>query len=789
MSVSATPAPPHPHVVGLDRAEVRARAHDGRTHALAVGQTLDDWTLMAVLDTATPPVAVFEDFTRLDGSIVVVDGEGLLVRELPKSAEPTWADPATLYRGHDAATVLTSDDDILGAEILAQPGDPSYDDVAAVFPPIAKLADSTISAMETYSFVGTPGNPDKIGVAYGGRTANFDPAVHVPAIDTIRSQGKVLDGLVGGWLPALRMVYPEADGAWSEYVMYAPFRTDNGNPRIQPVWYRVARVEQGRLQWARYIDSYPPFTPRIDVDRADEYFTDLLAFAGRWEALLADGARIDVPDRRLADQVRHSVARAMMTRVDDFPKYGVMDRAYGGAEHDGFQDTLNVDVTAMLEWGHHDAARRYLDNYLTHFVRDDGSIVYRGPGTGQYGRMLTVIAQYYRYTRDAELLRRHRTRIDAIAQVLLQLRADALALPADDPAHGMLAGWSEADSCLETDPDRYLRPYLSNSSEAARGFADLGAVWREIGRRDGSTDLRDYGEALQFEAARLREDLWRAIDRSLITTVEPPCLPLIAGAPAPFLEAVLADKDDPQFRSYRGAVETLFSGNLPRSAVETIVRYRAAHRDLVLGVPMAYSFHRVDELGGNGSEMAGFLSYGHGYGLLQHDLVREFLLELYSLSAHQYTRGTWTAPETRSLNPTRPAAPYAVPAQLAVPLLLRWLLVVEEPEQDVLWLGKALPTDWLADGSTVTVERAPTRWGAVGFSTVSRLAEGRVDVTLDLPTGAPVPQTRLRLRLPAGHAITGARLDGAAVEVDAETSTLVLPAALAGRVEITVDVA
>src|SRR5262249_25070828 len=155
----------------------------------------------------------------------------------------------------------------------------------------------------------------------------------------------------------------------------------------------------------------------------------------------------------------------------------------------------------------------------------------------------------------------------------------------------------------------------------------------------------------------------------------------------PFDVATSRDVHDPQFRAYRAQMEMLFSGCLSRAQVETIVRYREARRDILLGVPAAYRFES--------GEMAGFLSYGHAYGLLQYDFVREYLLELYSLSAHQYTRGTWTAPETRRIDPTQSTAPYCVPAQLCVPLLVRWMLAFEEPNSDTLWLCKAAPREWL----------------------------------------------------------------------------------------------
>ena len=111
-----------------------------------------------------------------------------------------------------------------------------------------------------------------------------------------------------------------------------------------------------------------------------------------------------------------------MTRIGPFPKYGVFDRSYGGSEHDGFPDTFTVDTAAMLAWGLSDLAGQYLDNYFSYFVRDDGSILYRGPETGQYGRMLTVAAQYANYTGDYQLLLRHRRRLDAVAKLLLSLR-------------------------------------------------------------------------------------------------------------------------------------------------------------------------------------------------------------------------------------------------------------------------------------------------------------------------------------------------------------------------------
>ncbi|MFO1477761.1 MAG: hypothetical protein U1F98_14060 [Verrucomicrobiota bacterium] len=742
----------------------------GQTNRLNYGEQTGPWTLMAVIGKEPARLAVFEDFSQTNGHLLFV-GAGGVKLDLSKTAEPTWADPAGLYRGHTLEDVFKSEHDLLGDEILARPGDPDYAEVAACVPPISKTF--------TETFVGTPECQEKVGVFYGGATPNLDPAAFHPAIRKVRDAGRVLEGLLGGWLPVLRFVYPESPGTWSEWTVYAPLRMENGNSHVQPVWYRLCRIEDNRLRSVRYLDSYLPFPPRLD-QAAEPFYADLLSLHTGYSRALAEGMQIDIPDRRLADLARHSLVREMMTRIGPFPKYGVFDRSYGGSEHEGFPDIFTVDTAAMIEWGMFDRARQYIENYFTYYVRDDGSILYRGPETGQYGRMLTVVAEYFNDTGDAALLLKLQPRIEGVVNLLLSMRAKALALPPENPAHGMIAGWSEADACFDPDPPRYMQPYFSNSSEAARGFDELGAAWERIGTRENRPDLARRGAQLRQESRELNRDLQTAIARSLLTNTTPPCLPSIAGATEPFHIAVDRDKLDPLWRSYRAYMEMLYSGNLTRAEVETIVRYRAAHHDILLGIPTVY--------GHNTHEWGGFLSYGHGYGLIQHDFTREYLLLLYSLMAHQYTRGTWTAPETRLLDPKLYTAPYCAPAQMTVPLLTRWMLVFEEPGTNGIWIAKATPRAWLEDGKSISVTNAPTRWGPVSFHIQSRLHSNFVTARLDCPKAPPEARFLLRLRAPEGRRIRSVvDSTGAALEFNADEETVTVPPGGRKQVELSAE--
>lgn len=750
-------------------ADSRVDVADGNSQAtLARGETFSDWTLVEVI-AGGEPYAIFENFRQRDGRIVFVDTNGVRL-VLAKTSEASTVDRRTLYLGRTREQVLAADVDLLANDILGRGEDPSYEEVAGVFPPIRNVREGT------FNFVGTPQTSQKIGFNYGGRTSYFDPAVYDDSIRRARELGRVRHGLVGGYLPVLRFVYPDTSSAWTELIAFAPFRIENGNSRVQPVWYRVSRIEDGQLRWMHHIDTYPLFPPR-KADDTRAFYAQLAELKGEWDRELSPAMQIEIPDVRLANMARHSLIRAMMTRVGDAPHYGAVDKNYGGSEHDGFPDTFNVDTSTLIDWGLLDRAGRYIDNYFTDSVRDDGSILYRGPETGQFGRMLAVLAQYANAGGSAERLLRHRKRIEAIANLLLGLRSEALTRSRSDPAYGMISGWSEADSAIDPDPRRYMQPYLSNSTEAARGLRDLGRVWESIGAGTGNAELSATGRRWIREAAAIGKDVATAIDRSMLDSNGQRVLPAIAGVEQPFHLVVQRDRLDPQHRSYRAYAEMMHSGSLSVQQVRSIVEYRANHRDVLLGIPTAYGYDT--------REMAGFLLYGHVFGLIQHDRVREALLAIYSNSAHQYTRGMWMAPETR-----RPlqedAAPYCVPAQLTTPMFTRWMLVFEDPQSDILWLAKVTPRRWLERGKRISVTDATTKWGRIDFS-IHSIDRNRTSAHIRFPVGGVDAQTRLRLRLPGSSRIRTVTLNGKRwTQFDAVGEYIAIPARTAGEIDIDV---
>src|ERR1700733_14689638 len=159
------------------------------------------WTLMAVLREPQGGAAVFENLEERKGDIVYVGQKGVILT-LPKSLEPTSVAPTSLYRGRTMDEIGKARADVLGAELLAGNSDPSYADVVAALPPL-----------RVPTFVGTRHSDEKPTYDYGG----FSDEIYVDAgkifteIQDARNKHDVWEGLVGGWLPVVRFVFPASE--------------------------------------------------------------------------------------------------------------------------------------------------------------------------------------------------------------------------------------------------------------------------------------------------------------------------------------------------------------------------------------------------------------------------------------------------------------------------------------------------------------------------------------------------------------------------------------------------
>jgi len=727
---------------------------DAATHqpvSIAKGGHVGAWTLMAVIEEPQGNLAVFEDMTDRRGSIAYIGKQGVVL-SLSKSLEPTSAAPGSLYRGRTREEIAKSEKDILGEELLAGTADPDYDAVAAALPPL-----------HVPSFVGTRRSDDKPTFAFGA----FSDEIYVDlgklfsGIRDARARNEVWEGLIGGWLPVNRFVFPTSDRGYWEETMFAE---EPGHFWTQPIWYRALLIEGTQVKEAHYYYHHLPFPPRGEPSAA-EFYKALYHVHEVWAHQLNPPMKINVPDPSLREFCLHALLLEQITRVGDHPKYGYpplgginVFGGYGYNNVDTFQDTFNTSVIAFLEWGLSDVAGRYIDDYFTNSVRDDGSIDTRGPEIGQYGKMLTAVAKYYAYSHDEKLLRKHQKKLEAIVDLFRMLRKQSKEVRATDISYGIIRGWSEHDSSLKIDPYRFMLPHFSNNAEAARGFHDLGETWVEMGRKLPDPHLEKEGRTMLRESLEMKKDMDSAIERSIDRSQQPPYVPAVAG-------------DTPTYGKGRAYAEMLESAELTEEQAKELTDSLAARGESLFGLPRGGEYYN------------GFLAFGPAYARIFYDRPRDFLLLYYAHRAHIYSRGNWGAVEGAQIDGTL-AGPYCTPSEVGVPTFTKWMLVFEQPDDPVVWLAKATPRIWLEQGKTIAVTDAPTRFGNIGYELDSDIEHGRISAVLHLPGGYRA-RTKLRLRVPGGKVLRSVTLNGTAwTDFSPEQEVVNLPPGRQGKISV-----
>lgn len=726
------------------------QASSDRTSAIRqakVSISTDGFSLVCEFTRGTEHWKCYEDLRTRDGSIVFVSANGQSL-ELRKSAEASMAEGAP-YLGMSLKEVALAPVDLL-ADALLKDGDPDPETVKSVAPPMAS-AEKNPRTWTT--FVGTKEAYDVTPVYRSGSTRTYHPVQYAPELHQAIEKGRVYDGLVGGWMPAVRKVVAASDKAYWEIVVFGDVGP-NKTKYVVHTWHRTALIEDGKVVKVVHGDTYPAYPPARKDPQAEEFYRALLNFAEYWERQLHDFAPSEAPDRSWIDLSKHSFAKELMTRPGGiYPKYGAVDRDYAGSEYDGFQDVFTSAIYTNMEWGRLETARLYIDNYFTEYVDEKGMIDMRGPETAQFGMTLSLLARYFSYSGDAALMLKHRSKIEATAKMLGDMHDESLRRPADDPGYGLIHGWSESDSCLMPDPSPYWQPYYANNAFAARGLKDIAKAWADLGKGHAEPVMGKLAADWLKRSEILRTRTVDALEKNIQSDKTPLYIGLFPGTKLTFRESLETEKPSPQQWPHRPYAELLQADILPPRLANLVIDCMRAYGATTLGV--VANVGRVHE---DGREILGFISYGYAQMLLRLDRIEEFLLFLYSHRYHAHTRGSWTAGEVTGI--TGDSALYCVPAQQTIPLLTRWMLVLEDSDADRLYLGKGLPREWVASGKTIAIENAPTRWGRAKFQMQAKPALNTVTAHIQLLGSKTPEEVHCKLRLPLQDKLTRLTVNG-----------------------------
>jgi len=759
--------------IGLDFPKSSSGANPGEANSAV--PDIQGHTIVCEFDWNATKWKAYEDLRTRDGAITFVSTQGQ-VRTLPKSAEATFVEASPGYLGLSLDDIGLSGADLLADQLLKGGGDPDPERVKAAAPP-----QGTANAEERWrlpwnTFVGTKECSDTMPVFSSGSTRTYHPVQYFPEL-TNKAAEKRWEGLVGGWMPAVRKVFPISDSAYYETIVFGDVKARD--KFIVQTWHRTARIENGKIEKVVYGYSYPAFPPRRKNPSAVEFYRALLVFANYWDKQLADMANISLPAEDWTDLTKHAFAKELMVRPEGvYPKYGAVDRDYYGSEYDGFQDIFTMSLYTNLEWGRFEAARLILDNYFSDFVDDQGMVNMRGPETAQFGLTLSLLARYLRYTGDRSTLQKHEKKILATVKLLEEMHQTSLTRSSDDPGHGLISGWSESDSCLMPNPAIWWLPYYANSAFASRGLRDLAGIWPALQSQDTAAS-RQTASSWKQTSTTLQDAVKNVLEKNIRRDLNPPYIGTYPGAKMLFRESLEKEHPSPQGWPHRPYAELLQADVLPEDLANLVIDCMRAYGGTTLGVVANVSAPRKGE-----RAILGFISYGYAQILLRLDRIEEYLLFLYSHRFHDHTRGSWTAGEVSGIDGG--TALFCIPAQQTIPLLVRWMLLLEDSDENRLYFGKGIPREWFASGKEIRLDGAPTSWGKVNFRIQMRAVQKDVQATVELGKTAAPKEIHVKLRLPVERKIQNVRVNRQPAELGGKhRDTVVVHIGVQRKFEIT----
>jgi hypothetical protein len=479
-----------------------------------------------------------------------------------------------------------------------------------------------------------------------------------------------------------------------------------------------------------------------------------------WQRRLRNGMTIEVPEKRVMDARRALLIQNLALTW----RYSV------GNPYQQFSFPEGVDVAQMLTTqGFSDVARAILlESFNTPLTR------YRN---WKMGQKLVGSALYFGLHGD-------RAYIDRVTPFLRVYMA-ALGRQIQSSPRGILN----------------RERFSSDIKDSVYGLHSQAVVWHGL-RAMASVWATTGHAALAGEARRLSTRLGaglRAAVRASQRRLPDGSL---------FVPARLLDHETPYesvTESRSGGYWNLVapyafaSGLFPPGSTQAngVIRYMSLHGSRLLGLVRAgaYSLYGLKPVyptsGTNpvyGLNVARFLA--------DNDRPDQLVLSLYGQLATGMAHGTFVSGEGLSVAPLHGEAfrsMYLPPngaSNGSFLETLRLMLVHETRGRDLaprgLELAFATPESWLQPGSAIVVRRAPTSFGPVSFSLVSR--ERAIRASIELPSSSLLRSLALRLRLPQGRRITEVTIGRRAHRrVDVRTGTIDL-SGMTGRVDLLVRV-
>ena len=471
------------------------------------------------------------------------------------------------------------------------------------------------------------------------------------------------------------------------------------------------------------------FLPHRPIPRARARRLSQLDFGSRleecrefWSQKLAQGGRIELPERRIDEQVKAGALHLDLVAFGLEPE-GTLVPTIGLLPAFGTESAPIIRFLDSLGW--HDVARRSLSFFLEK-QHADGFMQNYGAVEVEPGCVLWLLGEHYRHTRDDGWVAQIAPKVLQSCEYILNGLQRARREEFRGRGFGMLTG----PVMDELDPERYFM----NSGYAYLGLSRAAEM---LARSEP-----EQSERLAGEAEAVKRDIRTALFEAL---AEGPVVPLgdgnwspaagpWAGYPGPL--CLFAEGGNSYSHmaftlrdSLHGPLYLVFQEVIApdEEAVQSLLDYHSelmCTRNVALSQPF-YSRHDLVHL--------------------KRGEVKPFLKAYYNGLAGLADRETYTFTETFFPN----HKPHKTHEEAWFLMQTRWMLYMEEG--DTLRLLPGIPRAWLESGKRIKLEKVGSYFGPLSLYVESNLDQGGIKASVACPSDRPPRCVQIRLPHPLGR--------------------------------------
>ena len=737
-----------PTTVAIDSLGVRLKNGPGE-HNVSVGEVVNGWHLLAVIDMNGVPTAVFEKHVTHRGTIAFVTvGRGTIalipkfIGDLSRIRPRPITAPADAQLRRPAKYIPGPD--LPGEYVLNSTEDPCYENVAALG---AEYIGWTLVANEQGGpqrslFLEPDGTsrelnneppqaswaPDELGPVFDPKGFFPNDNVHLWKYE----KGFSKRTLLGGYTPiADTGVWNEQYQCGYEAMVLLPDGLD-----ARPI-ARV-RIMIPEDQVSSGMNVYRDGQNRAFIDRymngnAHSFFNALAGVWNRWNTFFEESMPVTIPDEWLRDSARAGIMLSRCSYRGLEPTYQIGEGAYTKIperSHALFPVAQYEFIWAQQLWNLTASSDEYFQFYLDKYVLPDGNFLYNVQDQVEaplnVGLFLSNSARGYFYRRDLQVFIKRLPVLGRMADyVLRRYEYSKQRFSPSDARYGLIWGSPEADlgDPLNDYPDSHPF-YYQNAAGVWRGMHDHARALAAAAVADPALS----SEAVRFAtiAAEMRLNIQRSLEKTL-AALSPE---MKAAGITPFTPED-THRDPRHLLSYENHrfMQDWFLADWGDQALD---RGHLKHRSIAGMELIGLHIDGVEQRTSN------FMEHGTLAVKIRQEDYRSFLLTLYGLVCYAADSGNRYSPED-ALIPGGYAGEgnkygwSAVINSVLQPALgLRWLLCYEESDAQVCHLQKAAPSHWFKAGEKIIVERCPTRFGTLGWQTES-VSNHQWHVTVRLP--------------------------------------------------------